>query len=67
MRIESLNDRPVGWQQRLPAKLRGRHPFERLGLQARGLTAVFVDRENFELDHTVGVIMPQLQQRMTAA
>jgi len=67
MRIENVDDRPVGRQQRLCAKLRGRHPFERLGLPARGLTAVFVDRENFQLDDTVGVIMPQLQQRMTAA
>ena len=64
---ESLNDRPVGRQQRLSTKLRGRHPFERLGLEPGGLAAIVVDHEHSELDHTVGVIMPQLQQRMTAA
>ena len=32
-----------------------------------GSPSVLVDHENIELDYAVGVIMPQLQQRMTAA
>ena len=32
--FKSLNDRPVGRQQRLRAKLAGRHPLQRLGLEA---------------------------------
>ena len=58
MRIQSLNDRPVGRQQRLAAELVGRDPLERLGLKSGRLASILVDREHLEFDHAIGVIMP---------
>ena len=49
-------------RQLLPA-----HPFKRLRFESGGFASIIVNHEYIQLDHPVGVIMPQLQQRVTVA
>src|SRR6202142_905246 len=66
-REQRLDHRPVGDQQFFAAQLRRRHPFQCLGFAPRRLAAKVIDHEDLERDAAISVIMPQLQQRMTAA